>query len=59
MRQNASADDINPELYLYAALHEFLVYDEMKVVVAEMRRKQSDNQDVKALDAWLKSRTAQ
>jgi hypothetical protein len=58
MRKTASADDINPELYLYAALHEFLVYDEMKVVVAEMRRKQPDNQDVKTLDAWLKSRMA-
>jgi hypothetical protein len=56
MRQDMPADDITPELYLYAALYEFLVYDEMKVVVAEMRRKQPDNQDVKALDAWLTSR---
>ncbi len=53
MRQNMPADDITPELYLYAALYEFLAYDEMKRVVAEMRRKQPDNQEVKALDIWL------
>lgn len=56
MRQDMPADDITPELYLYVELYEFLVYDEMKVVVAEMRRKQPDNQDVKAFDAWLTSR---
>ena len=56
MRQDMPADDITPELYLYAELYEFLAYDEMKAVVAEMRRKQPDNQDAKALDAWLASR---
>ena len=47
---------LTPELHLYPALYAFIVYDEMKVVVAELRRKQPDNQDVKALDAWLTSR---
>lgn len=56
MRKDVSAGDITPELYLHAALYEFLVYDEMKVVVAEMRRRQPDNEDAKALDAWLTSR---
>ena len=56
MRQEMPADDIAPELFLYAALYEFLVYDQMKAVVAEMRRKQPDNEDVKAPDAWLASR---
>ena len=56
MRQEMPADDIAPELYLYAALYEFREYDEMKAVVAEMQRKQPDNQDAKALDAWLTSR---
>lgn len=56
MRQEMPADDITPELYLYAAMYEFRLYDEMKVVVEEMRRKQADNQDVKALDSWLSSR---
>jgi hypothetical protein len=56
MRQEMRADDIAPELYLYAVLYEFREYDEMKAVVAEMRRKQPDNQDAKALDTWLTSR---
>lgn len=56
MRQEMPAIDITPELYLYSALYEFLVYDEMKKVVVEMRRKQPDNEDVKALDAWVTSR---
>ncbi|MBI3373927.1 MAG: hypothetical protein HY017_19555 [Betaproteobacteria bacterium] len=56
MRNEMPATDIAPELYLYAVLYEFLVYDEMKSMVAEMRRKQPDNEDVKALDAWLTSR---
>lgn len=56
LRQDMPADDITPELYLYAELYEFLAYEEMKAVVAEMRRKQPDNPDAKALDAWLESR---
>ncbi len=56
MRRDMPADDISPELCLYAALYEFLLYDEMKTVVAEMRRKQPANEDVKALDAWLTRR---
>ncbi|MBI5910170.1 MAG: hypothetical protein HY848_09490 [Betaproteobacteria bacterium] len=58
MRQDMPANDVTPELYLYAALYEFLLYDEMKVVVAEMRRKQPDDEDVKALDAWLRRRAS-
>ncbi len=58
MRKDMPADDIMPELYLYAALYEFLVYDEMKTVVDEMQRKQPGNEDVKALSAWLQTRTA-
>lgn len=57
MRQDMPADDITPELYLYAELYEFLAYEEMKAVVAEMQRKQPGNQDVKAFDAWLTDRT--
>ncbi|MGH8704316.1 MAG: hypothetical protein ACREUO_02745 [Burkholderiales bacterium] len=59
MRKTMPADDITPELYLYAALHEYLVYDEMKTVVAEMLRKQPNNEDVKVLDSWVRSRTSQ
>jgi hypothetical protein len=56
MRQEMPADDLVPELYLYAALYEFRAYDEMKTVVAEMRRKQAGNDDVKALESWLTRR---
>ena len=50
------SDDITPELYLYAALHEYLLYDEMKAAVTAMLRKQPNNEDVKALDSWVNSR---
>jgi hypothetical protein len=56
MRQEMPATDITPELYFYSALYEFLVYDEMKKIVVEMRRKQPENEDVKALDAWVTNR---
>ena len=57
LRQDLPADDITPELYLYAALYEFLAYEEMKSVVAEMLRKQPGNRDAKAFEAWLANRT--
>ena len=56
LRKDMPADDITPELYLYAALYEFLLYDDMKAVVEEMLRKQPNNEDVKALAAWVRSR---
>ena len=58
MQREMPADDITPELYLYAALYEFLMYDEMKAVVAEMRRKQPENEDLKALEAWVTTRAS-
>jgi uncharacterized caspase-like protein len=58
MRQTLSADDLTPELYLYAALYEFLAYDEMQSVVTEMQRKQPGNQDLKALAAWVGRRVS-
>lgn len=45
-----------PELFLYAALSDYQLYEDMKRAVAEMLRKQPDNEDVKTLDAWLKTR---
>jgi hypothetical protein len=58
MQQSVPADDITPDLYLYAALFEYLLYDEMKAVVAEMRRKQPDNEDVRTLETWIATRAA-
>ena len=56
MRGELPADDITPELYLYSALYDFLLYDEMKTVVEEMLRRQPGNEDVKNLEAWVNSR---
>ena len=53
MQKEMPADDITPELYLYAALYENLMYREMKAVVAGMRRKQPENEDLKALETWV------
>lgn len=58
MRGSAPADDITPELFLYSALHEYLLYDEMSKIVDEMLRRQPGNEDVKALSAWVKTRAS-
>jgi hypothetical protein len=58
MRKSWRADDITPELYYYAALHEHQRYAEMRTVTDEMLRKQPDNEDVKALAAWVRARSA-
>jgi hypothetical protein len=57
MRKDLPADDITPELYLYAALNEYLLYDDMKAVVDEMLRKQPDSEQVKTLASWVRSKT--
>lgn len=58
MRKEMPADDITPELYLYAVLHDYLLYDDMKVVVDEMLRKQPGNEDLKALADWVQTRAS-
>lgn len=58
MRKEMPADDVTPELFLCAALYEYLLYDEMKSVAEEMLRKQPENEDVKALVAWVRSRAS-
>ncbi len=56
LRKDMPGDDITPELFLYAALSDYQLYDDMGRAVAEMLRKQPGNEDVKTLEAWLKSR---
>jgi hypothetical protein len=56
LRKDTSAGDITPELYLYSALSEYQLYDQMVPVVQEMLRKQPGNADVKALEDWLRTR---
>lgn len=58
MRQDLPADDITPELYLFAALHEYLLYDDMKVAADEMLRKQPASEEVKSLVDWVRSKAA-
>ena len=47
MRADLPADDIAPELYLYAVLNDYSLYGEMKIVAEEMLRKQPGNDDLK------------
>lgn len=56
MRKEAGADDVTPELFLFSALHEYLLYDDMKVVVEEMLRKQPASEEVKLLADWVRKR---
>jgi len=59
MRAGAQADDITPELYLYSVLQDYLLYADMKPVVAEMVKRQPDSAEVKELAAWVNSRAQQ
>lgn len=56
MRADLPADDLAPELYLYAVLNDYQLYADMKVVVEEMLRKQPGNEDVQQLLAYVNSR---
>jgi len=56
MRADLPADDITPELYLYAVLNDYHLYGEMKILVEEMLRKQPANEDVQQLLAYVNSR---
>jgi hypothetical protein len=58
MQKSVPDDDITPELFLYAALSEYQLYDDMKAVVADMRRKQPENEDIRTLETWVATRTA-
>jgi hypothetical protein len=57
LRKAAPASDINPELYLYAVLQDYLLYNDMKVVVAEMQKRQPSNPDVAAMVEYVKVKT--
>ena len=49
MRKDATAEDVTPELYLLAGLHELKLYRDMKPVLEEMRRRQPNNAEVLAV----------
>ena len=56
LRQRQPPEDISPELYLFAVLQEYLMYDEMQRVVEDMRRAQPESDDVRRLADWLQER---
>lgn len=56
MRKLSPANDVTPELFLYSALSEYSLYDDMRTVVQEMLRKQPENDDAKSLAGWLNTR---
>jgi hypothetical protein len=58
MRKESAADDITAELFLFSALHEYLLYDDMKPIVEEMLRKQPANEEVKTLADWVRKRAS-
>lgn len=49
LRKDASADDVTPELYMLAGLHELKLYRDMKPVLEEMRKRQPNNAEVEAV----------
>src|SRR5206468_1611707 len=53
----AGTDDITPELYLYSVLQVHLLYNDMKVVVSEMQRRQPANPDVAVMVEYVKVKT--
>lgn len=57
LRQSAPADDITPELYLYSVLQDHLLYNDMKVVVSEMQRRQPANPDVAVMVDYVRVKT--
>ena len=58
LRQSAAQDDITPELFLYAVLHEQQQFQQLPEVVKEMQRRQADNADVRALADYAAAKAA-
>jgi hypothetical protein len=56
LRTQLPGDDITPELFLFSALNDYQLYEDMVPLVNEMLRKQPESEDVKSLAAWLISR---
>ena len=57
LRQRLAQDDITPELYLFTALQDQLLYDEMRTVVDEMLRRQPGNPEAQQLAEWVRARS--
>jgi len=46
MRKDAAPDDVTPELFMLAGLHELRMYPDMRPVLEEMRLRQPDNPEI-------------
>jgi hypothetical protein len=56
LRKQLPADDITAELFLFSALNDNQLYEEMAPLMDEMLRKQPQDADVRSLAAWLQAR---
>ena len=56
LRTQLPADDITAELFLFSALNDYQLYEDMVPLVNEMLRKQPESEDVKSLASWLGNR---
>jgi len=50
--KGAEASDITAELYLFSVLADYDQFDEMKTLLAGMRKKQPENKDIDLLERW-------
>jgi hypothetical protein len=57
LRQASPPDDITPELFLYSVLEENRLYQDMKVVVSEMQRRQPTSADVAAMAEYVEAKS--
>lgn len=53
LREGAEADDITPELYLFAVLESARAFGEMADLLRAMKAKQPDNPRLAELERWL------
>ncbi|HYD56328.1 MAG TPA: hypothetical protein VEB41_05430 [Burkholderiales bacterium] len=56
LRTRLGPDDITAELYLFSALYDHELYEEMAPLVDEMQKKQPGAEEVRSLAAWLRGR---
>ena len=56
LRDGSAPDDITPELYLFAALQEFGLYEDLQPLVDEMSKRQPESREARDLTAWLQAR---
>jgi hypothetical protein len=59
LRQQLPPDDITAEQYLLPVLQGFVLYDDVKVVLDTLLRKQPGNQEGQELAEWVKGRIKQ